>query len=403
MTTAEPLVFPGAVGHFQRAARALGIVFLVITLGLGVLNPDQAFRAYLFAFLFWCGVALGCLSLSMIHNLTGGIWGLVIRRLLEAGTRTFPVLAILFLPLAFGLKTLYVWANPEAVAADKLLQHQSLYLNVPFFLVRAVCYFATWTALAHFLNKWSLELDPGPDLKRERLERSLGGGGLVLLGLTITFSAVDWAMSLNPHWFSTIWGVKFMVGQVLSALCLMVVLLARLGQDPPLKAVVTKGAVHDLGKLMLAFTMLWAYIHLSQFLIIWAGNIAEETPFYLTRLSGGWEAVAFVLLLFHFALPFLLLLSRDLKRNARTLATLAGAMFALRLVDLYWLIGPDLAGHGHGHEGGGGFHVLFVTAVLGLGGAWLAELFRQLKDRPILPVGDPEIRELLRPNAAEAH
>ncbi len=392
--------------RLKRSSATAAAVGLGLTLVLGLLNPADGFRAWLCAFLFWSGVALGCLSLALVHNLTGGMWGLAIRRLMEAGTRTFPALALLFLPLAFGLKTLFVWADPEAVAGDKLLQHKAPYLNVPFFLGRAVFYFAVWIFLAHLVNTWSQRLDAGSNLKLERKTRSLGGLGLVLLGFTITFASVDWAMSLNPHWFSTIWGVLFMVGQVLSALCLLVILLARLGEEEPLRAVARRGVVHDLGKLMLAFTMLWAYLNLSQFLIIWSGNIAEETPFYLARLHGGWKATAWVLLLFHFLVPFLLLLSRDLKRNARSLALLALVLFLLRFVDLYWLIGPDLAGHhrGHGGEPDGGFGFIYVTAAIGLGGAWLFTFFGTLKDRPILPVGDPEIRELLaRPAAAEAH
>jgi hypothetical protein len=403
MTTPLPLPMPSAtIDRFQRLATGAAALGLGLTLVLGFFNPAAGFRGWLYAYLFWSGVALGCLSLTLIHNMTGGMWGLSIRRLLEAGTRTFPLLAALFLPLVFGLKLLFVWADPQAVAADELLRHKAPYLNVPFFLARAVFYFVVWAGLAHVVSSWSQALDAGPNLKIERKLRSLGGGGLVLLGLTITFASLDWAMSLNPHWFSTIWGVMFMVGQVLSALCLMVVLLARLAEEEPLRAVARKGTVHDLGKLMLAFTMLWAYLHLSQFLIIWSGNIAEETPFYLGRLHGGWKALAWGLLLLHFAVPFLLLLSRDLKRNARTLALVAGGLFLLRLLDLYWLIGPDLAGHG-GHHGSA-FHPSYLTAAVGIGGAWLWGFFAALKQAPILPVGDPEVRELLaRPAGAEAH
>ena len=406
--TAPSLPMPTqTLDRFQRASATAAALGLGLTLVLAFLNPTDGFRGWLYAFLFWSGVALGCLSLCLIHNLTGGMWGLAVRRLMEAGTRTFPALALLFLPLVFGLRSLFVWADPEAVKGDALLRHKAVYLNVPFFLGRAVFYFAVWILVAHLVNTWSRRLDAGSDLKLERKTRSLGGLGLVLLGLTITFASVDWGMSLNPHWFSTIWGVVFMVGQVLSALCLLVILLARLGEEEPLRAVARKGTVHDLGKLMLAFTMLWAYLHLSQFLIIWSGNIAEETPFYLARLHGAWKVMAFVLLLFHFVVPFLLLLSRDLKRNARSLALLALVLFLLRLVDLYWLIGPDLAGHhadAAAAHAGWGLPLACATAAIGLGGAWMWAFFGALKDRPILPVGDPEIRELLaRPAPAEAH
>jgi hypothetical protein len=389
--------------RFQRLAAGAAALGLGLTLVLFFLDPAAGFRGWLYAFLFWSGVALGCLSLALIHNLTGGMWGLSIRRLLEAGSQTFPLLALLFVPLLFGLPTLFPWANAQVVAGDELLRHKAAFLNVPFFVGRAVFYFAVWAALARVGSAWSRQLDLGANLKLERKMRSLGGAGLVLLGLTITFASVDWAMSLNPHWFSTVWGVIFMVGQVLSALCLMVMLLARLSEEEPLRAVARKGTVHDLGKLMLAFTMLWAYLHLSQFLIIWSGNIAEETPFYLSRLHGGFKALAWVLLLLHFVVPFLLLLSRDLKRNARTLALVAAAMFVLRFVDLYWLVGPDLAGH-HGEGHGPAFHPSYLTAAVGVGGAWLWSFFGAVRQAPILPVGDPEVQEMLaRPAAEGAH
>jgi hypothetical protein len=329
----------------------------------------------------------------MIHHLSGGLWGLVIRRLLEAGTRTLLVVALLFIPVALGMGRLYPWVHP---GEDKLLQYKAVYLNVPFFLGRAAFYFAAWLTLAHFLNKWSRQLDEGEDPKVSRRLQGLSGGGLIVLGLTITFSSVDWAMSLAPHWFSTIYGMLFMVGQVLSAMALVIVLLAYLGGEKPLSEAVRPGHVHDLGKLLLAFVMLWAYVNLSQFLITWSGNLAEEASFYIHRLQGGWQWVALALVVFHFALPFLLLLSRDLKRDARLLGLLAAGVFLVRLLDLYWLVAPDLTGHGHEAVGlGVAVHWLDVAAPLGVGGIWLFFFAQALRDRPLLPVGDPEIRALL--------
>ena len=383
---------PARIDALQKA----GLVVATLGLGASVLgglgNPTQFFRSYLFAFLFWVGLAVGCLSISMIHHLTGGIWGLVIRRILEAGTRTFPLLALLFLPVAFGLGRLYPWASPEAVSADPILTHKALYLNAPFFLVRAVVYFAAWNTLAFVMSRWSLALDAGPDRALSRRLRGLGGVSLLILGPTITFSAVDWAMSLDAHWFSTIYGVLFMVGQALSALAFVIVCIAALGGEKPLSDVVRPGAVHDLGKLLLAFVMLWTYMNLSQFLIVWSGNLPEEIPWYIRRFHGGWQAMGLVLVLFHFVLPFLLLLSRDLKRDARLLGYVAGGILLVRILDLYWLVAPDLAGHGaHALA----VHWLDVALPVGMGGLWLAAFARQLKGRPIIPVGEPEIRELL--------
>jgi hypothetical protein len=380
---------PEAIGRLERGALVAGVAGLVLTALGAVLNVDQFFRSYLLAFLFWGGIAVGCMSISMIHHLSGGMWGLVIRRILEAGTRTLPLVAALFLPLLLGLPRLYEWARPEA-AADPLLREKDIYLNVPFFVMRAVFYFAVWCGLAYFLNQWSLEMDRRYQVKVARRLRGLSGGGLVLLGLTITFSAVDWGMSLNPHWFSTIYGILFMVGQVLSAMALVIVLLSRVAEDPPFRGVVQPMQVHDLGKLLLAFVMLWAYINLSQFLIIWSANLPEETPFYISRLQGGWRLLGFLLLIFHFALPFVMLLSRDLKRNARLLGGLAAGIFVVRLLDLYWLVAPDMA-HGHGFHP----HWLDLVAPVGVGGLWLWAFARQLRDRPLLPIGEPEIRERL--------
>src|SRR5258708_4632497 len=338
------LPVPSRIDRLQQIALGVGLLGgLACLVGLA-LDPQQFFRSYLFAYLFWAGVAVGCMSIVMIHHLSGGLWGLVIRRLLEAGTRTLLVVALRFFAVALGMGQLYPWVHP---GEDKLLQYRAVYLNVPFFLGRAAFYFAAWLTISHFLNKWSRQLDGGENLKVSRRLRGLSGRGLVILGLTITFSSVDWAMSLAPHWFSTIYGILFMVGQVLSAMALAIVLLAFLGGEKPLSEAVRPGPVHDLGKLLLAFVMLWAYVNLSQFLITWSGNLAEEAPFYIHRLQGGWQWVALALLVFHFALPFLLLLSRDLKRDARLLGLLAAGVFVVRLLDLYWLVAPDLTGHGH--------------------------------------------------------
>lgn len=385
---------PSHVASLQRVGIVCAVVGLAASAVLGASNPTQFLRSYLVAYLFWAGLAVGCLSVSMIHHLTGGIWGLVVRRILEAGTRTFPLLALLFLPIALGLARIYPWAHPGAVEADELIRHKALYLNPGFFLARAVFYFVIWIVLASVMNRWSLALDARPDRRTARRLRGLGGVGLMLLGLTITFSSIDWAMSLDPHWFSTIYGVLFMIGQALSALSFVIVCIAVLGGQKPLADVVTPGAIHDLGKLLLAFVMLWTYMNLSQFLIMWSGNLPEEIPWYIRRFHGGWQVVGLVLVIFHFLLPFLLLLSRDLKRNARLLGFVAGGILLVRLVDLFWLVAPDLAGHG-GAAKGMALHGLDVALPMGIGGVWLTLFTFELRKRPLIPLGDPEIRELL--------
>jgi hypothetical protein len=387
---------PANVDRLQRAAFVAGAAGLLLSLLGAVFDLAQFLRSWLFAHLFWTGVSIGCLSLLMLNHLTGGVWGAVIRRLVEAGARVLPVLALLFLPIAFGVPRIYEWARPDAMA-DPVLRMKQPYLNVPFFLVRAVFYFGAWSLLAHLLSRWSAELDRGGSLRVARRLRGLSGGGLVLLGFTITFSAVDWAMSLDPHWYSTIYGMIFMVNQTLSAMALVIVLLARFRDESPFAGMVRPEAFHDLGKLLLAFVMLWAYLNFSQFLIIWAGNLAEEIPWYVRRLHGGGQVVALLIILFHFALPFLLLLSRDLKRSASTLAKVAGVLFLLRLVDLYWLVAPDRR-----HDGG--FHLSWmdVTAPIAVGGIWLYWFARELKVRPLLPRNEPDLEEFLA-QPAEGH
>jgi len=387
--------------RLERTGLGLGGVFLV-ALAAGLLTDrGQFFRSYLYGYLFWVLVGVGSLGLAMLSHLTGGLWGLVPRRLHEAAARTLPAMGLAFVPVVLGASSIYSWANPDVVAADALLQEKSVYLNVRFFTLRAVLYFVVWGLLAYRLSSWSRQQDQGADEGRAARMRGLSALGLVLLFFTTTFAAVDWGMSLAPHWFSTIYGVLFIVGAALSALSFTIVLLARLAAEAPFKAALQPVTVHDLGKLLLAFTMLWGYVNFSQFLIVWSGNISEETPFYLNRMHGGWNVVAMVLIVFHFGLPFALLLSRSLKRNARALAAVAALMLLMQLVDLFWLIAPDLASHGHGHVPLR-VHWMDVAAVLGLGGLFVWLFTRQLRGASLLPVGEPEVRELVSARA-EAH
>ena len=387
--------------RLERTGLGLGVVFLLV-LAVGLMTDRaQFFRSYLLGYLFWVLIGVGSLGLAMLSQLTGGLWGLVPRRLHEAAARTLPAMGLAFVPVVLGASSIYTWASPELVAADALLQEKSAYLNVPFFTLRAAFYFVVWGLLAFRLSSWSRQQDQQNDASRSARMRALSALGLVLLFLTATFAAVDWGMSLAPHWFSTIYGVLFIVGAALSALSFTIVLLARLAAEEPFKAALQPVTVHDLGKLLLAFTMLWGYVNFSQFLIVWSGNISEETPFYLNRMHGGWNAIALVLIVFHFALPFALLLSRSLKRSARALAAVATLMLAMQLVDLFWLIAPDLAAHGHGPVPLR-VHWMDFAAVLGLGGLFLLLFTRQLRGAAVLPLGEPEVRELVG-TRAEAH
>jgi len=361
---------------------------------------EQFFRAYLMGFIFVLGLALGCVAILMLHHMVGGGWGFVIQRLLESGTRTFPLLAILFIPLALGVHSLYEWSHPEVVAADKILLGKSAYLNAPFFYGRAVFYFAIWILLAHFLNKWSAQLDESKDNQMIRRMQYVSGFGLLLYGLTVTFAAVDWVMSLEPHWFSTMYGLLFIIGQGVTVLAFVVLLLMLLSEHPPFAGVVRAQHFHDYGNLLLAFVMLWGYTAFSQFLIIWSGNLPEENVWYLHRLSHGWQYWAGFLLVFHWAVPFVLLLSRKTKGHLRNLAMVAAGLILMRLADLYWLIAPAFQ---HNGSGAFSFHWMYIAAPLGLGGIWLWYFLGQLKTRPLLPMGDERFIAHLKHAHAHEH
>jgi hypothetical protein len=383
-TTTHPV--PDLVRKMPPRAFLAGGLGLAVGIVGAFQNPTAFFRSYLLAFLFWCGIGVGCLSLLFIQHLTGGRWGLLIRRLLEAGARTLPYMAIGFIPILVAVPRLYAWGNPDVVAGDAILQHKRLYLNPGFFAARGLFYFLVWSSVAYFVSLWSARLDVTPDrLRLERRLRGLAGGGLLLLGLTITFSSIDWAMSLEAHWFSTIYGVLFMVGQVLSAFTLVILLVSAMGEEDPFRRVLDRDTVHDLGKLLFAFVMLWAYVNLSQFLIVWSANLPEETPWYVRRTRGGWQYLALVIIVTHFVAPFLALLSRALKRNLRRLAAIAAVVFAARLLDLYWLVAPSF---GPGHVA---FVWMDVALAAGLGGIWLGLFSRELAVRSLVPLGDSDL------------
>jgi hypothetical protein len=388
LTVTADAAIPALAG-LQRRLLIAGAVGAAVSLVGALLNARQFFQSYLMAYMLCLGVTLGCLALGMVHQLSGGAWGVLIRRPIGAATRVLPIMTVLFLPVLAGMRTLYPWTDATRVAADEVLQHKHLYLNVPFFLVRAAVYFGVWNLLTYLLNAWSLEQDRNPDPRLARRMQKLSAVGLLGYGLTITFASFDWLMSLEPHWFSTIYGVLIIGGQGLSAMALMIAVLVWLGRRPPLDRIVVPAHFHDLGNLMLAFVMLWAYFSFSQYLIIWAGNLPLEISWYQHRLQTGWRTVGVTLILFHFAVPFVVLLSRTVKRAPDLLIRVAIGILVLRLIDLFWLIAPEF------HENGLVVHWLDVVLPLSMGALWLAAFVWQLRGRAILPVHDPQFDEAL--------
>ena len=379
------------IARLGTRALVAGVVGLAL-MGVGYATMGAAFwQSYLIAFIFWIGITLGSLAVLMIQYLSGGAWGLVSRRVLEASTRTLPLMFLLFLPIVWQLPVLYVkWAGPGA-ATDPIVQTKAAYLDPQFFMIRALIYFLIWGGLTFILNKWSREQDqgelllPGPADRKFRL---VSGPGLVLYVATITFMSVDWIMSLDPHWYSTIFGILTMGGQGLSTMAFTIVVLASLVRYEPISRVMDADKFHDLGKLMFAFVMLWGYFSVSQLLIIWSANLPEEIPFYLERLHGPWYPVSVALLLGQFTLPFLLLLSRNFKRNPMAVRRIAIFILIMRVIDITWTIGPVF-------RHGSGLHWLDFAAVLGIGGIWLFVFFRNLSGRALVPVRDPYLKEAL--------
>jgi len=377
----ERLEKPGLIG---------GLVALVLGALLGFRDPTQFFRSYLLAFVFWVGLPLGCTAILMLHYLIGGTWGFPLRRPLESATKTFSLMAVLVLPIFFRLSALYSWADPLKVQTDPLLQYKHPYLNVPFFITRTAIYFAAMLLLTHLLNKWGRQQDETGDAGLTPRIQSLCGPGLLVYGLIVTFASIDWVMSLEPHWVSTIYGMIFMVSQALAAMSMLTVTVIFLSKDKSLSGLVTPHLLNDYGNLLLTFTMLWAYLSFSQFLIIWGGNLREEIPWYMTRARGGWAAVAMVLIVFHFAVPFLLLLTRFVKRRAEILGRLAAVLILMSLVDIYWLTVPAY------EHSGPEFHLTDWLAILGIGGLWVWRFASELKARPLLPLNDPRLKEILQ-------
>jgi hypothetical protein len=384
-----------ALARLQQRALVIGVAGLLVGAIGAVININQFLHSWLIGFLFCLGLSLGSLGLLMLQHMSGGQWGLVSRRVFEAGTRTLPLVGLFFLPVLFGMSAIFEWARPEA-AQNEIIRAKAAYLNPTFFIIRAVIYFAFWLFCMVLLNRWSAEQDRGEattpaDSVRFR---TVSAPGLLFLVLSITFASTDWVMSLDAEWYSTIFGLLTVAGYGLSAFALTIVVLSMVTDVQPVAGIIRPRHFHDLGKLLLAFVMLWAYLAFSQFLIIWAGNLPEEIPWYVRRVHGPWGAVAILMVVGHFMLPFMLLLSQDLKKRSGLLAKVAIFVLVMRLVDVIWLVGPQF------REGRFPIHWLDIAVPVGLAGVWLFVFLRNLRGRALLPVNDPYFKEAF---AHEAH
>jgi hypothetical protein len=380
MSQNEPL--DPRLGRIQSAALIAGAIGLLLCAVGWFLDPTAFFQSYLMAFMYWLAFPLGALAIVGLYHLGGGVWGFPIRRPLEAAMMTIPLFALLFLPLLFGLPNLYPWARPEQVAADPILQHRSPYLNLTFVLIRAAVYFLAWSGGAYLLYRMSIEQDRTGDADLPRLLGRRGRLVLFFYVLGVSFAAFDWVMALDPHWFSTIYGVIFLIGNGLTAIAFAIIVLRLLSERPPVAAVTSVETFNDLGNLLLAFVTLWAYMNLSQFLIIWSANLPEENPWYIRRADGAWWWFTLLLVAFQFVAPFLILLARGNKRNRQRLTQLAVFVLFMRLVDMFWMIMPEV------RRDGLVFHWLDFVAPIGIGGIWIAAFIWVLRRQPILPLND---------------
>jgi hypothetical protein len=386
---------PPVVKTIGQRSLIVGVAFGAIAVFLAFTRPAEFYRAYLLGFMCWLGVALGSMAIIMIRHLTGGGWGVVIRRLQGAAMRTLPLLAILFIPVILGMHHLYIWARPLDQVADKHLREHldqitRTYLTTTGFAIRAVFYFAIWNLLSFLLTKWSHQGDRPDARDNTQRFKTVAGPGLILYAFTISFAVIDWVMSIDPSWISTIFGLIILIGQMLSAMCFAVVIERILFNYKPMSEMLKPDFVHDHGKWMLVFIMVWAYFSFSQWLIIWAGNLPAEITFYIKRLNGGWGWIGLALVLFHFAVPFAILLSRPFKRDIRKLVWLATWLLIMRYVDLFWIIEPNFSQTLK-------FTLADFVVPVAIGGIWLWYFFRNLGGLPLLPAYDPTAVEVFEP------
>jgi hypothetical protein len=385
---------PQAAGSLSTRWFAVGVVAAIAALAGAMVSAPYFFRGYLIGYMLVLGFSLGSMALLMLGHMTGGNWWMIGRRVMEAAIGNFPLLTLLFIPIWLGRHELYQWLDPAYVAAHHAVAVKAPYLNERFWTIRAVIYFAIWNVWAMVLRSGSFKQDDDSSPAVWRRLKGWSAPGMLVYALTITLASTDWIMSLDATWYSTIFGMFFMISEMLSVMALLIVILCSLREFAPYDIVLGPGKLHDYGKLMLAFTMVWAYFSFSQWLIIWSGNLPEEISWYLDRIRGGWQTVALSLVLLQFTLPFLLLLSRNLKRDARRLVPVALLVLVMRYIDLYWLVAPNAFPGANESSRHLTYHWTYFAAPLALLGLWLGMFFRQLKRRPLLVVNEPMLPRL---------
>ncbi|KAB2881035.1 hypothetical protein F9K33_02210 [bacterium] len=375
-------------GSFGRNALIVGAAGLALSAAGYVMDSKQFFHSYLVAFTFWTSIGLGGLFFTLLNHLVGSEWSIVLRRISETIMVTLPIMLVFFVPIIFGFHDLYHWSHADVVDADPILKAKAGYLNPMFFVIRTVIYFAIWFIFGRMLYNMSIKQDGGDQSNSERMRR-ISAPGMILFAFTATYAAFDWLMSLQPHWFSTIFGVWYFAGGLLTALAFINLFAQVLRKNEVLNNQITIEHYHDIGKLKFAFTIFWAYIAFSQFFLIWYANIPEETIFYLDRWEGSWQSVSLMLIYGHLMLPFLWLIPRATKRSLPAMAFIGVWLLLMHWVDLYWSVFPNL--HEHGFQ----LSWMDLTTMLGIGGIFIWAMWVRFSKNALIPVKDPKLDKSL--------
>jgi hypothetical protein len=389
----DSVPLPREIRDAERIALLIGAAGVAVCIIIWILGSavrswapmaDAFYRAWLFAWLLFLGASLGSMALVMVHHLTGGQWGLLIRRFGESAAMVLPLLFILSIPILVGMRHLYPWARPHI--EDPVVLHKRAYLNGGFFLIRVLLYFAIWITTAWLLREGSLRHDRDGDENVARRLRVVSAPGLVIYFITMSFASVDWIMSMEPRWYSTVFGFVVTVGQAVTGLCVMIVTLALLRRLPPFNSVLRRNHLNDLGNLLFTCVILWAYNSFAQLLVQWMGNMVQDIGWYVKRTSGTWRVLAAMLIFLDFLVPFVLLLMRNFKRRAELMLWLCAGLLIMRAIDLFWMVAP--AGDQPYPNFRWGALLIGLAALAGIGGLWTAAYLRNLGGHPLMPLGD---------------
>lgn len=383
----DSLDFPSDL-NLTRRLFGVGIVALIATVVGYFLDHDQFFFSYLVSFTFFSSIILACLFFVMLQHVTRSHWSVALRRIPETVSADLWIWALFIIPVLMGMHSLYHWTHADAVAQDPVLQGKVPYLNTPFFIVRQVIYFGIWSFLGWRLYNKSVEMDRTADWGLQTLLRRTSGPGLFIFAITLAFASFDWLMSLDPHWYSTIFGVYYFAMSFQAFFAVMILIVVYLWSKGLLTNTLKKGHLYDLSVQMFGFTVFYAYIAFSQFLLIYYANLPEETVWFLERLEGGYQYLAWFYLFGRFVIPFAILMPKDVKFMPKVVTPIAALILLSHLVELYWIIMPVWQ---HGIH----FNWMTVTAVLGLGGVMLGFFFLKFGRQKMVPLKDPRLADSL--------